>query len=245
MYTRTFRILGSRDSKCEHDVAALERYVRSLHNEVLLWGPGERCSVSNMAYEVIGDLVSKISGISFEDYVAANILKPLDMESSTLLIDQVNLDNLAAGYTKNQAGALAPVTHYPDNRAHMPSSLLYSNILDMAKWVKVNLGRSDLKGRRILKASSYDTLWKPMKAHVDTLPHYEAGVGWFLTHRKALSVGKVRSLRQVDSFLVAQWLHNRRRTALFLPRTTASQANVNYSEHQAVESGNLLNRFRE
>jgi CubicO group peptidase (beta-lactamase class C family) len=71
--------------KPEYDDGALERYVRSLDDKTLRWAPGKEFRYSNMAFEVLGDLVAKVSGKSFEEYVAENILEPVGMKSSTLL----------------------------------------------------------------------------------------------------------------------------------------------------------------
>jgi CubicO group peptidase (beta-lactamase class C family) len=70
------------------------------------------------------------------------------------------------------------VAHYPYNRAHTPSSNLHSNVEDMARWIRVNLNRGELDGRRILKSSTYDVLWKPA-APVPERP-WHVGISWFL-----------------------------------------------------------------
>lgn len=53
----------------EYDAGALERYVRSLGDQTLRWAPETEFRYSNMAFEVLGDLVAKVSGKSFDDYV--------------------------------------------------------------------------------------------------------------------------------------------------------------------------------
>ena len=53
--------------KPEYDAGALERYVRSLQDKSLLWEPGTKFAYSNMAFEVLGDLVAKVSGNEFRD----------------------------------------------------------------------------------------------------------------------------------------------------------------------------------
>ena len=163
--------------KPEYDDGALERYVRSLDDKLLRWAPGKEFRYSNMAFEVLGDLVAKVSGKSFEDYVEENILKPVGMKSSTLLYKKADQANLADGYTLTK-GTLVPVAHYPYNRAHTPSSNLHSNVEDMARWVRVNLNRGELDGCRILKNSTYDALWKPAAP----LPgrNWHVGISWFL-----------------------------------------------------------------
>lgn len=149
------------------DDAALERYVRSLSTRrlTLLFDPGAHFAYSNMAYEVLGDLVSKVSGATFESYVAINILRPLGMTSSTLLLTEANPALLAAGYTHPRGGdyaSIKPVRAYPFNRIHSPSSDLMSSVVDMSRWAIANLNRGELDGQRILKATTYDVLWKPV-----------------------------------------------------------------------------------
>src|SRR5262249_38673623 len=127
-----------------------ERYVRGLDDKTLRWAPGKEFRYSKMAFEVLGDLVAKVSGKSFEDYVEANIQNPVRMKSSTLLYKQADQAKLATGYTSAK-GEVVSVAHYPYNRAHTPSSNLHSNVADMARWIMVNLQRGELGGRRILQ----------------------------------------------------------------------------------------------
>jgi CubicO group peptidase (beta-lactamase class C family) len=165
-------------NKPEYDDGSLERYVRSLADKNLRWQPGSKFAYSNMAYEVLGDLVAKVSGKSFEDYVAANILEPVGMKSSTLLLKIADPAKLAAGHTQGKGKAIKPVAHYPYNRAHTPSSNLHSNVEDMARWVLVNLNYGELDGHRILQRSTYDVLWKPAAEAGRKDRH--VGISWFL-----------------------------------------------------------------
>jgi CubicO group peptidase (beta-lactamase class C family) len=145
-----------------------------------------------MAYEVLGDVIAKVSGVPFEDYVDAHILQPLGMKSSTLLKKKADPTKLADGYTRPRGGDYASIhaiTAYPYNRAHSPSSNLHSNALDMARWAMANLNRGELDGKRILKASTYDLMWKPA-ADVEfcrgadrsncTKSSEQVGISWFL-----------------------------------------------------------------
>src|SRR5215469_6811826 len=50
--------------KPQYDDGALERYVRSLSNQKLIFAPGTDFRYSNMAFEVLGDLIAKVSGES-------------------------------------------------------------------------------------------------------------------------------------------------------------------------------------
>ena len=170
--------------KPEYDDGSLERYVRSLADKRLRWEPGSKFAYSNMAFEVLGDLVAKVSGTTFENYVQNNILKPLKMTSSTLLLKDADASKIAAGHTSGADGQVKTIAHYPYNRAHTPSSNLESNVVDMARWIMVNLDHGQLDGRTILKRSTHELMWTPA-AEVGRGAH--VGISWFLEENKGES----------------------------------------------------------
>jgi CubicO group peptidase (beta-lactamase class C family) len=166
----------------EYDEGALERYVRSLTDRALVSVPGEKFIYSNMAFEVLGDLIAKVSGQSFADYVKEHILLPLGMNDSSILIRDVDPALLANGHVQEEGGKIRVADHYAYNRAHGPSSCLYSNVVDMSQWAIANMNRGELEGRRILDASSYELLWAPavgVGARDGRMVH--VGLSWFLS----------------------------------------------------------------
>jgi CubicO group peptidase (beta-lactamase class C family) len=168
--------------KPQYDDGALERYVRSLAPLKLEFEPGERFKYSNIAFEILGDVVAKISGETFEDYVQRHILTPLKMKDSTLLVKQADPTLLAWGHERTGNGNPFPSRVYPYNRKHTPSSNLHSNVLDMARWAIANMNRGELDDARILKASSYDVMWAP--AEPRSTPSRVAGISWFLSEHR-------------------------------------------------------------
>ncbi|HEY6120773.1 MAG TPA: serine hydrolase domain-containing protein [Pyrinomonadaceae bacterium] len=181
-------------NKPQDDEGALERYIRSLKSEKLLWDPGTRFAYSNIGFEILGEVIAKVSGMSFDDYIERQILKPVGMSSSTLLLKRADTKRVANGYTKGNAakqGASAPVpvAAYPYNRPHNPSSGLLSSVNDMARWAMVNLNYGKLDGKRILNSSTYDLMWKPT-AEVEFCrggpcrkPGSSVGLSWFLEEK--------------------------------------------------------------
>jgi CubicO group peptidase (beta-lactamase class C family) len=163
--------------KPQYDDGALERYVRSVSNEKLIFAPGTDFRYSNMAFEVLGDLISKVSGESFDDYVQQQILTPLKMKDSTLLIKKTSPGLMTWGHERDLSGHVFPSKVYPYNRMHSPSSNLHSNVEDMARWALANLNHGELDGRRILKEQTYDIMWKPAHKLSDGRA---VGISWFL-----------------------------------------------------------------
>ncbi len=157
------------------DEGALERYVRSLSTRKLLSQPGEKHAYSNMAFECLGDVIAKVSGMSFDDYVKEHILNPAGMTESSFLKPEHLPENWAAPHVRllaNQAW-----DGYPYNRMHGPSSTLHSSALEMCYWAITNLNRGQIRGVQILSSASYDMLWKPQAEAGDG---EQVGLSWFL-----------------------------------------------------------------
>jgi len=158
----------------EYDDGALERFVRSTANQKLIFAPGEKFAYSNTAYEILGDLISKVSGETFEDYVQHHILTPLGMKDSTLLVRQANASLLTSPHVE-EGGKPVVSKVFPYNRAHAPSSTLYSNIDDMSRWAIANLNHGELDGRRILKRETAELMWQPVVSAFNM----KEGLSWF------------------------------------------------------------------
>jgi CubicO group peptidase (beta-lactamase class C family) len=158
--------------KPQYDDGALERYVRSLSDRKLQFAPGEMFRYSNMAFEVLGDVIAKVSGQSFDDYVQDHILTPLRMTDSTVLIRRADPGLMTWGHELDAGGRPFPSKVFPYNRMHSPSSNLHSNVLDMARWAMANMNRGELDGRRILQGSTHALMWKRGTSPV--------GISWFV-----------------------------------------------------------------
>ncbi|PYS43133.1 MAG: hypothetical protein DMF71_07830 [Acidobacteria bacterium] len=165
--------------KPEYDAGALERFVHSIADQKLVFPPGEKFAYSNTAYEILGDVIAKVSGESFEDYVQHNILTPLGMKDSTLLVREANPQLLTSPHVmENNKVVVSKI--FPYNRAHSPSSTLYSSIEDMSRWAIANMNRGELDGKRILKHETIDLMWRPI---ADALRMKE-GISWFTTEKQ-------------------------------------------------------------
>lgn len=170
----------------EYDEQSLERYVKSLHGHKLLSKPGTYFAYSNIAYEILGDLIAKVSGMSFEQYMKQHVLEPAGMLSSSFLKLEVEAQ-LAAPHvlrtTGGYGGYISDV--FPYNRAHAPSSTLYTNVEDMCQYMLMHLNRGATKdGLHSLQLGSYDEMWKPHAATGHGQEHSQVGLGWFLGEYK-------------------------------------------------------------
>jgi CubicO group peptidase (beta-lactamase class C family) len=159
----------------QYDEGAAERFVRGMATDEMLWAPGDGWRYSNKAFDALGDVIAKVSGMTFEKYVQSHILDPLGMEASSFFYPDID----EALRTTGHVGAPARVSEvYPYNRRHAPSSTLNSSVGQMVNWMLVNLNRGELRGSRILRPESYDLLWEPTTDPAMDGP--SIGLSWFL-----------------------------------------------------------------
>ncbi len=160
----------------QYDEGAAERFVRAMATDGMLWAPGGGWRYSNKAFDSLGDLIAKVSGLSFEDYVQEHILDPIGMQESSFIYPEIDEDLRTSGHV----GTPPRVSDvYPYNRRHAPSSTLNSSVSQMVNWMLVNLGRGELNGQRILPRESYDLLWQPSTDNMED--GVRVGLSWFLS----------------------------------------------------------------
>ena len=163
------------------DAEALESYVRSLSEEELLDAPGEAFSYSGIGYDVLGDVIAKVSGQSFEEYVDQHIFQPLNMSSTTLLKDAVEPARLVSPHTLDESGNVVVNPIYPYDRIHGPDTNLFSNIDDMATYAIAHLNGGEFGGERVLDPASYEPLWTLQNETPFPPPDNGYGMGWMIS----------------------------------------------------------------
>lgn len=165
----------------ESDDGAAERYVRNLRSKRLIADPGERFSYSNIAYNVLGDLLAKATSRPFEDVMRDKVLLPSGMLSSTFVPDEVPPEVLAWPHLRSPAMRISPV--YPYHRADAPASFLHTTVTDMLHWCLTCLGRGSYLGRSILSPAGFELMWKPVVKRRNPPDLYEQmALGWNLGH---------------------------------------------------------------
>ena len=125
----------------------LGEYLKN-HIPARIYPPGTVPAYSNYATSVAGYIVERVSGRPFDEYVAENIFKPLNMTHSTFT--QPLPSNLAPlmsnGYRlgSDDPGLFEVVNPFP-------AGSLSSSATDMAQFMLAHLEDGQLNGARILK----------------------------------------------------------------------------------------------
>lgn len=170
----------------QYDEAALERYVRSIKDRELLGNPGTSFAYSNVAFEILGDIIQKVSGMSFEDYMKKNILDKLQMGESHFLPSNLDTNLLTTPHVINVEGTYGPKVSevFPYNRRHGPSSTLCSNVMEMCCYAITILNNGHYAGNDVLNRENFHRMFK--KQGETNWGQYmeEVGLSWFLGEYK-------------------------------------------------------------
>ena len=101
-------------------------------DQPMRFAPGSRYEYSNSNYFLLGYIIEKITGKTYQQYLEENIFQPLSMTSSSYANDTKIIRNRAAGYTKGEK-EIENATAISMTQPYAAGSIL-SSVEDLFKW---------------------------------------------------------------------------------------------------------------
>jgi CubicO group peptidase (beta-lactamase class C family) len=132
--------------------ATPEKLVARFRDKPLDFQPGEEWSYSNSGYVLLGYLLEKASGESYEKFVQGNIFGPLGMKDSGYDSNSAIIPRRAAGYAPGPVNAGFVHMSIP-----FSAGGLYSTTEDLLRW------EQGLFGGKLLSAASLAKMTTPFK----------------------------------------------------------------------------------
>ncbi len=121
--------------------------------------PGERWFYLNEGYVILGHVIEKVSGMSYDKYVKAGILEPLQMSRSFFRKEDVEADaNVATPYIVTRDGECKKSKH---PYGIFADGGLISNVNDLARYILMFLNRGNHDGHTIVSPESVEEMEKP------------------------------------------------------------------------------------
>ena len=142
----------------------------------LAYPPGTKWEYSNLGYLTLGVLIHRLTGEFYGDFLQQRIFQPLGMTTTRIISEADIVPNRAAGYRlvkgelKNQEWVAPKINTTADGS-------LYFSILDLAKW------DAALYTEKLLKRSSLELMWTPVKLKNGEPNKGDYGFGWFVEQR--------------------------------------------------------------
>lgn len=153
------------------------------------WSLRSRFGYQNVMFLAAGEIIPAITKKTWDDFVRERIFVPLGMkDSSTSIRSFANSNNVATPHSRIDDKVRVVAWRNIDNIA--PAGSINSNVVDMAQWVRLNLGGGVYQEKRLLSTGAIKEMHSPqtiirLEGPMERLypeAHFLTyGLGWFLS----------------------------------------------------------------
>ncbi len=139
----------------------------------------------NLLYIIAGEVIERVSGQSWTDFVTKRLLEPIGMTNTAANWHLVKDKKNAIDPHVPIDGKLQVIDRYT-NTIFDAAAGLYSNVDDVAKWLQFNLNKGKVNGKQIISEKQMKEMISPVTLQkVGTTPPYNSlfkayGLGWQL-----------------------------------------------------------------
>ncbi|MFT5291916.1 MAG: CubicO group peptidase (beta-lactamase class C family), partial [Planctomycetota bacterium] len=143
------------------------------------WSPfRKKFFYNNVMFLAAGEASAVAADQSWDELVTARILEPLGMSSSNTTTEEAQADErLALGYKWDEDKEVFVRDQMRVLNSIAPAGSINSNVLDMAQWLRLQLGRGEVDGKRLISTERLEQTWAP---NIEVGGGMEYGMGWFI-----------------------------------------------------------------
>ena len=142
-----------------------DQVILTFRDKPLEFSPGAKFRYSNSNYFLLGMIVEKVSGSTFEDVLTQEILAPLRLNDSGIASGDSIIEKQARGYRAAPEGRVIDAD-IMDAGWTFGAGAIYSTVRDLKKWDDA------LYTEAILPRSTLASMWTPVKEGY--------GYGWYV-----------------------------------------------------------------
>ena len=157
---------------------AMQKLVAAMQKVHLNRSPGSSFEYSNLNYSLLGALVERVSGITFEEFMEQRIFTPLGMTHSTLYPDVATQMERADGHQLMFGHVV--VRNIRQYRSAAPAGWVMSTAEDMGKWLLVHLNGGRIDNRQVIPAEVIKEAHTPGISFEQNGKEIAYGMGWFI-----------------------------------------------------------------
>ncbi|WPC43661.1 serine hydrolase [Clostridium sp. JS66] len=158
-----------------------QEYFIKTHTPVVVTEPNTISRYSNEGYDLLGYIVEKVSGISYEEYVKEKILKPLNMNNSSV---RLKSSNTAMGYTYDHKYVSNPLAYQYTSG----SAGIIATAKDMENFIIANLNNGQFENNSILSKNTLALMHSKQFSNDENLPGM--GFGFIRSYRNGQEIIK-------------------------------------------------------
>jgi CubicO group peptidase (beta-lactamase class C family) len=137
-----------------------EEILRRLQFEKPVAGFRTRFSYNNPLYMAAGQLLPRVTNLSWDDFIKQRIFEPLGMtQRSTSITALQGTSDVSTPYIKLDDQIRAISYHSVDSAG--PAGSINSDLADMVQWLRLQLNGGTFKGRQLISPRSYREMHRP------------------------------------------------------------------------------------
>ena len=160
---------------------ALEAYVAKLSELKLIAPPGTRASYSQAGYSLLGRVMEKIVGTTYEKAMASLVFEPAGLMNTFFMAEEVMTRRFAVGHNRGEDGRLSVSRLWRGPRCRNPGGGLASSVSDLLRWARFHLGDGRAEnGVELLPAEMVQRMKEPTTVLQGSDLGDAIGIGWFL-----------------------------------------------------------------
>jgi CubicO group peptidase (beta-lactamase class C family) len=138
----------------------------------------EKFLYNNEIYAAAGEAAARSAGTTWNELLRTRLLEPLGMTRTNASVDAATADpELARGYRWREVTKVHEALPMRALDSIAPAGAINSNVLDMAKWLRLQLGRGTFEGKPLVSAERLQDTWSPQ---IEVGAGIGYGIGWML-----------------------------------------------------------------
>jgi len=153
---------------------SLESLLTALQDEHLAYEPHTVFNYSNLGPNLLGLLMERLHGKTYPALFREQLLEPLGMTHSCFSINEAVREQLATGYVHDNPVLPTPIRD-------LPAGGLYSNVDDIARFMRAMLAGGTLDGERVINEDSLAESLTPQYPDCELDFGQRYGLGWVLS----------------------------------------------------------------
>lgn len=144
--------------------------------------PNTQWKYSNLAYQLLGEIVTRVAGVPYAEHVRARILDPLRMEATSFdPLSDALAERTATGYAARFVSDELDIAS--EESIVWAEGGLWSCVDDLARWISFQFGvQADDSAPAVLAQSTLDEMHRARYLHDDAWTR-AWGIGWYAMRR--------------------------------------------------------------
>jgi len=178
----------------------IEEMIAALPRTEILIEPETQYKYSNLGYALLGEVIARVSGQPYADYIQRNLLQPLGMNGSGFSLTDAMRPRMATGYTIRAVEGEPQIAPHPQLNGWNAAGSLYSSVNDLARWISLQFRTKAPArgGTQVLKGASLSAMhrvqfmepnwsmgyalgWRADRRGENIYLHHSGGIHGFLT----------------------------------------------------------------